>query len=116
MQSQVCSCYTPVHCILSYNANVAERSRVCAATALHCYELLLTFLSFCCAHAGSAALQQGSGNLDYIQIIKKPGGSLRESYLEEGFILDKTIGVGQVSLLYSITVYEQCACIQSAAC
>ena len=40
---------------------------------------------------------QGSGNLDYIQIIKKPGGSLKESYLEEGFILDKTIGVGQVT-------------------
>ncbi|KAG5182620.1 chaperonin Cpn60/TCP-1 family [Tribonema minus] len=38
---------------------------------------------------------KGSGNLDYIQIIKKPGGSLRESYLEEGFILDKKIGVGQ---------------------
>jgi T-complex protein 1 subunit beta len=33
--------------------------------------------------------------LDLIQIIKKPGGSLRDSYLEEGFILNKTIGVGQ---------------------
>ncbi|CAM9976567.1 unnamed protein product, partial [Ectocarpus fasciculatus] len=38
---------------------------------------------------------KGSGNLDYIQIIKMPGGSLKESYLEEGFILDKKIGVGQ---------------------
>lgn len=36
-----------------------------------------------------------SANLDYIQIIKKPGGSLQHSYLEEGFILDKKIGVGQ---------------------
>ncbi|CAN0569067.1 unnamed protein product, partial [Ectocarpus sp. 12 AP-2014] len=27
---------------------------------------------------------KGSGNLDYIQIIKMPGGSLKESYLEEG--------------------------------
>lgn len=27
---------------------------------------------------------KGSGNLDYIQMIKKPGGSLKESYLEEG--------------------------------
>jgi T-complex protein 1 subunit beta len=34
-------------------------------------------------------------NLDHIQIIKKAGGSLRDSYLEEGFILDKKIGVGQ---------------------
>lgn len=34
-------------------------------------------------------------NLDAIQIIKKAGGSLKDSYLEEGFILDKKIGVGQ---------------------
>jgi T-complex protein 1 subunit beta len=32
---------------------------------------------------------QGSGNLDHIQIIKLPGGSMRDSYLE------KTVGVGQ---------------------
>lgn len=38
---------------------------------------------------------KGSGNLDYIQIMKRPGGSLRDSYLEEGFLLDKKIGVGQ---------------------
>ncbi len=30
-----------------------------------------------------------------IQIIKKTGASLRESYLEDGFILDKQIGIGQ---------------------
>jgi len=34
-------------------------------------------------------------DLERIQIIKKPGGSLRESYLDEGFLLDKSIGVGQ---------------------
>ncbi|KAL3916414.1 MAG: hypothetical protein SGILL_005193 [Bacillariaceae sp.] len=38
---------------------------------------------------------KGSGNLDHIQIIKLPGGSLRDSYLEEGFLLQKSIGVGQ---------------------
>ena len=38
---------------------------------------------------------KGSGNLDYIQVMKKAGGSLRDSYLEEGFLLDKKIGVGQ---------------------
>ena len=37
---------------------------------------------------------KGSKNLDAINIIKKPGGSLTESYLEEGFILEKRIGVG----------------------
>lgn len=38
---------------------------------------------------------KGSTNLEQIQILKKPGGSLVDSYLEEGFILDKKIGVGQ---------------------
>merc|ERR1712137_55365 len=37
---------------------------------------------------------KGSKNLDAINIIKKPGGSLTQSYLEEGFILEKRIGVG----------------------
>ena len=38
---------------------------------------------------------KGSGNLDAIHLIKKPGGTLRDSFLDEGFILDKKIGVGQ---------------------
>lgn len=38
---------------------------------------------------------RGSDNLDYIQIIKKPGGSMGDSYLAEGFVLDKAIGIGQ---------------------
>ncbi|KAF2074750.1 hypothetical protein CYY_003938 [Polysphondylium violaceum] len=37
---------------------------------------------------------RGGSNLDNIHIIKKSGGSLRESYLDEGFILEKKIGVG----------------------
>ena len=32
---------------------------------------------------------KGSGNLDAIQIIKKLGGNLADSYLETGFLLDK---------------------------
>jgi T-complex protein 1 subunit beta len=38
---------------------------------------------------------KGSGNLDAIQILKKQGGTLCESFLDEGFILDKKIGVNQ---------------------
>ena len=34
-------------------------------------------------------------NLEHIHIIKKPGASMRDSYLDEGFLLDKKIGVGQ---------------------
>ena len=36
---------------------------------------------------------KGSTDLDHIQIIKKTGGKLRDSYLDEGFILDKRISV-----------------------
>lgn len=35
---------------------------------------------------------KGSTNLENIQIIKKVGGKLTDSYLDEGFILDKRIG------------------------
>jgi T-complex protein 1 subunit beta len=38
---------------------------------------------------------KGSGNLEAIHILKKPGGSLRDSFLDEGFILEKRVGVGQ---------------------
>lgn len=38
---------------------------------------------------------KGSGNLDAIQIIKKVGGSLDDSFLDEGFLLDKKIGSNQ---------------------
>merc|ERR1719428_2322233 len=37
---------------------------------------------------------QGKPHLDYIQVLKKAGGSLKESFLEEGFILEKKIGIG----------------------
>eukprot|EP00761_Pharyngomonas_kirbyi_P011914 gb/GECH01011940.1/.p1 GENE.gb/GECH01011940.1/~~gb/GECH01011940.1/.p1 ORF type:complete len:529 (+),score=161.12 gb/GECH01011940.1/:1-1587(+) len=38
---------------------------------------------------------KGSTNLESIQVLKKLGGSLKDSFLEEGFMLDKSIGVGQ---------------------
>jgi T-complex protein 1 subunit beta len=38
---------------------------------------------------------KGSGNLDAIQIIKKSGASLADSFLDEGFLLDKAPGVNQ---------------------
>ena len=37
---------------------------------------------------------KGSGNLDYIKIIKKPGGTLHDSYLSEGLVLQKSIATG----------------------
>ena len=47
---------------------------------------------------------QGKPNLDYIQVIKKPGGSLKDSFLEEGFILEKKIGVGMPKILENCNV------------
>eukprot|EP01066_Platyproteum_vivax_P010499 Platyproteum_vivax@DN4701_c0_g1_i1.p1 len=38
---------------------------------------------------------KGTPNLDLIQVIKKPGAILSKSYLVDGFILEKRIGVGQ---------------------
>jgi len=38
---------------------------------------------------------KGSTDLTMIHIIKKIGGSLEDSFLDEGFILEKKIGVGQ---------------------
>jgi T-complex protein 1 subunit beta len=37
---------------------------------------------------------KGSGNLDYIKLIKKCGGTLKDSFLAEGFILEKSISTG----------------------
>jgi len=47
---------------------------------------------------------RGRPNLDYIQVIKKAGSSLRESYLEEGFILEKRIGTGMPKRLENCKV------------
>lgn len=38
---------------------------------------------------------KGSGNLDAVQIIKKLGGTLTDSFLDEGFLLDKKPGMNQ---------------------
>ncbi|CAK9804834.1 T-complex protein 1 subunit beta [Anthophora plagiata] len=38
---------------------------------------------------------KGSGNLSAIQIIKKRGGTLSDSFLDDGFLLDKKPGVHQ---------------------
>merc|ERR1719456_1200901 len=47
---------------------------------------------------------KGKPNLDYIQVIKKPGASLKDSYLEDGFILEKRIGVGMPKVLENCKV------------
>ena len=34
---------------------------------------------------------RGSGNLEYIKIIKKPGGTLGDSFIADGMVLEKSI-------------------------
>ncbi|CXI00403.1 T-complex protein 1 subunit beta, putative [Plasmodium berghei] len=43
-------------------------------------------------------------NLDLIHIIKKSGGTIKESYLEDGFILEKKIGINQPKSLTNCNV------------
>jgi len=40
---------------------------------------------------------KGSIDLDMIQIIKKQGGSMKDSFLDSGFILDKSFGLSQAT-------------------
>ncbi|KAG2185776.1 hypothetical protein INT43_002213, partial [Umbelopsis isabellina] len=47
---------------------------------------------------------KGSTNLEHIQIIKKAGGRLIDSYLDEGFILDKKIGVNCPKRIENATI------------
>jgi len=47
---------------------------------------------------------QKSGNLEAIQIIKVLGGQLGDSYLDKGFLLNKSIGVGSPKRLENATV------------
>jgi T-complex protein 1 subunit beta len=42
-----------------------------------------------------AVLRIKTGSIENIHIIKKTGASLRDSFLDEGFILEKKFGVGQ---------------------
>eukprot|EP00771_Trimastix_marina_P002628 gnl/Trimastix_PCT/377.p1 GENE.gnl/Trimastix_PCT/377~~gnl/Trimastix_PCT/377.p1 ORF type:complete len:543 (+),score=209.59 gnl/Trimastix_PCT/377:201-1631(+) len=42
---------------------------------------------------------QGSQNLEHIHIIKKTGASLGDSFLDEGYILAKSVGIGQPTRL-----------------
>ena len=37
-------------------------------------------------------LKENAASLDLIHVLKKPGGTLRDSYLDDGFILEKKIG------------------------
>ena len=54
--------------------------------------------------AVEAILRLKDKPLDYIQIIKKAGASLKDSYLAEGFILEKRIGTGMPKVITNCKV------------
>ena len=59
-------------------------------------KLLTQHKDFFAKMAVDAVLRlKGSGNLEAIQIIKKLGGTMTDSRLDEGFLLDKKIGMNQ---------------------
>merc|ERR1719265_199690 len=47
---------------------------------------------------------KGKAQLDYIHVIKKSGASLKDSFLEEGYILEKKIGTGHAKVLENCKV------------
>merc|ERR1719461_1083894 len=47
---------------------------------------------------------RGSSDLSNIHLIKIVGGCLGDSYLDEGFILDESIGVGQPKRLENVSI------------
>jgi T-complex protein 1 subunit beta len=47
---------------------------------------------------------KGSTDLEHIQVIKRVGGKLRDSYLDEGFILDKTIATNSPKRMENVNI------------
>eukprot|EP01024_Parvocaulis_polyphysoides_P030573 TRINITY_DN27838_c0_g1_i1.p1 TRINITY_DN27838_c0_g1~~TRINITY_DN27838_c0_g1_i1.p1 ORF type:complete len:555 (-),score=98.80 TRINITY_DN27838_c0_g1_i1:594-2117(-) len=47
---------------------------------------------------------KGKTDLEAIHILKKAGGTLKESFLDEGYILDKKIGVGQPKKMENVKI------------
>lgn len=47
---------------------------------------------------------EGSTNIEMVQIIKKTGGTMLDSYLEEGFILEKSFGTGQSKRIHNAKI------------
>eukprot|EP00753_Platysulcus_tardus_P008931 PLAT1714.1.p1 GENE.PLAT1714.1~~PLAT1714.1.p1 ORF type:complete len:534 (+),score=304.19 PLAT1714.1:47-1648(+) len=54
--------------------------------------------------AVDAILRLDGGDLEHIQIIKKQGGALRDSYLEDGFLLEKKLGIGQPKRMEDVKI------------
>ena len=90
------------HLATTYATNVTNQDAAFSAALLEIAKttlsskLLLHEKTLFAQLAVDAVLRlQGSPNLNHIQVLKVPGGSLRDSYLEDGFLLAKAPGLGQ---------------------
>ena len=54
-------------------------------------------------------------DLEHIQIIKKVGGKLTDSYLDEGFILDKTISASSLKRIENANILIANTCKDGSA-
>merc|ERR1719253_1008587 len=59
------------------------------SVAVLCGEMLREAEKLIEARIHPQTIVNGWGNLDHIHVLKKPGGSMRDSYLADGFIIDK---------------------------
>jgi T-complex protein 1 subunit beta len=77
-------------------ADVARRQETLEIAQTTLSSKLLTHDKAHFAKLAVDAVLRAHGILDHIVVLKKLGGSMRESYLEEGFLLDgKSAGTGQ---------------------
>jgi len=75
-------------------ANFARDLKNIALTTLSSKLLLHDREKFANLAVEAVMRLKGSGNLDYIKIIKKAGGTLGDSFIADGFILEKSISTG----------------------
>lgn len=76
------------------NAKFEEDLRNIAMTTLSSKLLLHDRKAFSELAVKAVLRLKGSGNLDYIKIIKKAGGTLTDSFIADGMILEKSISTG----------------------
>lgn len=77
------------------NAEALDRDMLSIAMTTLSSKILHTDKEHFARIAVDAVKRLHGGSLESVHIAKKPGASLRASYLEEGFILEKLPGVGQ---------------------
>lgn len=57
-----------------------------------------------CVEAVMRLKKENAQNLELINIMKKIGGTMRDSFLEPGFLLNKKIGIGQPRILEDVKI------------